>query len=82
MKTLTKKFKITRITRLNNSYYGNPRYELRLEDENDSYIAKTGSDYQVGYTIYWTWEGRTAMIEYHFTKNGNMIVNDAKLIDE
>lgn len=82
MKTFTKQFKITRITRLYNSCSGGPRYEVKLENGSESYVAKTGSDYAVGYFISYSWEGRMAMIKYHFTKKGNMIIDDAKLIEE
>lgn len=82
MKTLTKTFRINRVTRLNNSYYGNPRYELSLEDENDAYVAKTCTDGAVGYTISYTWEGREATLKYHYTRTGNIIVTGAELIKE
>ena len=76
MKKETKQFEILTIKRGNNSYYGNPSYFLGLADNDGNiYYAKTASNAAVAYSICNAWKNTTKTLVYHFTKNGNMIVD-------
>lgn len=71
-------FAIEQVETLFNSYVGNPRYKLYLRNVLDGSIrvAKTKTNGAVGYRL-GTWsEGKTLTLTYHYTKNGNMIVDD------
>ena len=76
MKKETNTFEILSIKRGNNSYYGNPSYYLGLADnKNNIYYAKTASNAAVACRICDAWTNTTKTLVYHFTKNGNMIVD-------
>ena len=67
-------FKILKIERLNNSFYGNPRYRLTVEDENGEILTgKTETNASLGYAVDYNWKGEKKVIEYHYTKGGNLI---------
>lgn len=77
MKTLKVKLKITKIERLKNSYYGNPRYRIYGYDKEYSrFEGQTGRDYSVGYKVWYGLEGKEVEVEYHETPAGNVIIND------
>lgn len=72
----TKIFIVKHIQRLNNSYYGNPRYEIVLMDNKyNYYIAKTGSDISSAYGVGNYMLNNQYEITYHFTTKGNMIID-------
>lgn len=76
MKKSIKQFEILSIKRGNNSYYGNPSYFVGLADaENNFYYAKTKSNAAIGYSLPNFKTGDTVNITYHFTANGNMILD-------
>lgn len=73
--------------RINCSVYGNPRYKVAFEDSSGKVrYAKTASDASCGYSVdnyrYHTsrWEelGRPIYLKYHFTKNGNCVIDYIK----
>lgn len=76
MKKETKTFEILSIKRGNNSYYGNPSYWLGLADaDNNIYYARTASNASAAYSIGEHWKGTQKKLKYHFTKNGNIIID-------
>lgn len=63
------KVKILKVERLKNSVNGNPRYELCVLNEKESFIkGKTATDSILGYKIDSNWEGSTRDLEIRFTK--------------
>lgn len=69
--------RLNKIVRLNNSSYGNPRYAVYFEDRgNEEFYGKTESNGSIGYKISTRYEGMIAMIKYHRTKTGNIIITD------
>lgn len=76
MKKQQKQFTILSIKRGNNSYYGNPSYFLGLADnENNIYYAKTASNASIAYSIGSNWKDTAKTLVYHYTKNGNVIID-------
>lgn len=75
MKKQKAQFLVKSITQKNNSYYGNPCYCLELEKDGILYIAKTASNASVGYKVSRQWIGEQVEVFFHFTKNGNMIID-------
>lgn len=76
MKKLEQQFKICNIERGNCSYYGNPSYWLWIEDEQGNlHRAKTASNASVAYSIGSHWCDTFKTLKYHYTKNGNMIID-------
>ena len=76
MKRQKAQFEIIMVERLNCSCYGNPNYKLVLWNEDgDRYVAKTASNAMIGYECHYGWEGTKKTFTYHFTKNGNMILD-------
>ena len=76
MKKEQQQFKIWNIERGNSSYYGNPSYYIWLEDEHgDLHRAKTASNASMAYSIGSHWCYTVKTLQYHYTKNGNMIVD-------
>lgn len=73
-----KTFTIKEVENLRNSYTGGPRLKITLTDGQNDYIAKTTVNSPLGYKIGLSWEKRQAKIKYHYTKNGNMIVDEAE----
>ena len=74
MKELKANLKILKVERRNNSYYGNPSYQLIAQTEyGEILIGKTATNAALGYEVSWTWEGDWKVLAYHFTKNGNCI---------
>ena len=75
MKTYRISGKIVTTHRLNNSVNGNPRWHFLLLTDTGVYEFKTQSDSKVGYTfkpyIY-----NEAVVDYHITRNGNLVCND------
>lgn len=71
-KKMNETFKVLELTRLNNSYYGNPRYAAVIESSTGQESnAKTKTDAALGYMIQ---EGRTYIFDYHVTRTGNIIL--------
>lgn len=65
-----------RLERLNNSVYGNPRYEVVIRDESGNYFyAKTANKASCGYMID-EYLGKKKLFHYHVTKVGNNIIDD------
>ena len=58
MKEFKANLKILKVERRNNSYYGNPSYQLITETEDGKVlIGKTATNAVLGYEVSWTWEG-------------------------
>lgn len=69
-----KTFKILELKRRKNSIYGNPSWAICAIDENGNYYnGKTASNALIGYELSWTDEGKNMVIDYHYTKSGNLI---------
>lgn len=69
--------RLKKIVRLNNSSYGNPRYEVYFENKsNEEFYGKTELNGSIGYKISKRYERMIALIEYHRTKKGNIIITD------
>lgn len=67
---------IFRLERLNNSVWGNPRYNVTIKDECGFYFyAKTASDASCAYSIDNN-RGKKKLFYYHVTKAGNNIIDD------
>ncbi len=67
-------FTINRLTRGNNSIYGNPSYWIDCTDEHGNFlIGKTASNAAIGYALSYSHEGRTVSMQYHYTASGNLI---------
>ena len=76
MKQLQQNFKIWNIERGNNSYYGNPSYFIWLEDQDgELHRAKTASNASVAYSVGSHWCDTVKTLKYHYTQNGNMIID-------
>ncbi len=74
MKEFKANFKILKVKRRNNSYCGNPSYQLMVQTEDgDVLVGKTATNAILGYEVSWTWEGDWKVLAYHFTKSGNCI---------
>lgn len=78
-------FTISRIDRLNNSSFGNPRWAVELFN-NDVWpqwevVMKTANNSRVGYKLCEQYVGQRVLVYYHSTRIGNMIIDDIKLID-
>ena len=74
MKEFKDKLKILKVERCNNSYYGNPSYQLITQTEDgEILVGKTATNAVLGYEVSWTWEGDWKVLAYHFTKSGNCI---------
>ena len=70
---MTFKGTLVRYERLNNSYYGNPRYMGVYENENGNYlIGTTASNASCAYSFLNNQDGMKN-IEYHETKTGNIV---------
>lgn len=67
---------IVRLERLNNSVYGNPRYNVVIRDESGDYYfyAKTASDASCGYVID-EYLDKKKLFHYHVTRKGNNIID-------
>ena len=75
---MTIKGKIICIERLNNSIYGNPRFAIDLlVDWHSLKCAKTAANAIIGYQICSSWEGKEKTFEAHFTRKGNLILDEA-----
>jgi len=58
--------KVLNIKRLNNSYFGNPRYSIKLEfDSGEKKRLYTENDSTLGYQICQSWEGHRFTVEYN-----------------
>ena len=67
------------LERKHNSVNGNPTWRIFAEDENGDYIrGKTASDAACAYNLGYYSIGRKYAIEYHYTKNNNIIITRAK----
>ena len=79
MKNYTKIMIIGNIDHLHNSIYGNPKIKLLMQDENGEYLqGKTATDAACAYIFGYSSIGRKYKIEYHYTKNNNIIITRAK----
>lgn len=69
-------FYVVRIERKNNSYYGNPKYQLTLRDIDtmQEFAATTASNAMCAYKIGYYTENTYIMATYHYTKTGNAII--------
>lgn len=71
---MTKTFKILELKRRKNSICGNPSWVIvALDEEGNYYNGKTASNALIGYELSWTAEGKNMVIDYHYTKSGNLI---------
>lgn len=78
MKTYTKNLKIVKIERLKNSVYGNPAYKMLVEDETGKqYEGRTASDAAIAYKLSTSDINQIYNIQYHYTKNNNIIFDYA-----
>ena len=67
------------LERLHNSIYGNPKIKLLMQDENGEYLqGKTATDTACAYIFGYSSIGRKYVIEYHYTRNNNIIITRAK----
>lgn len=74
MKSLNDTFKVISISRLNNSYYGNPRYSLTLSNASgETLTGITASNALIGYRLCYLHIGQIFNFDYHITKSGNII---------
>lgn len=74
MKEFKANLKILKVEKRNNSYYGNPSYQLTVQTEDgEVLVGKTATNAVLGYEVSWTWEGEWKVLAYHFTKSGNCI---------
>ena len=71
--------KVTHYACLNNSYYGNPRYEVIIESEADIIRGKTQAKNSVGYSILNNLQGVNEFT-YHYTRTSNIIITKMKEI--
>ena len=82
MKEFKANLKILKVERRNNSYYGNPSYQLITQTEDgETLIGKTATNATLGYEVSWTWEGEWKVLAYHFTKNGNCIFDRSTTLE-
>lgn len=74
MKSLNDNFKVISISRLNNSYYGNPRYLLTLSNAaGETLTGTTALNALIGYRICNSYIGKIFNFDYHITKSNNII---------
>lgn len=75
-------FYVVRIERKNNSYYGNPKYQLTLRDVDTmrEFKATTASNALCAYKIGYYTENTYIMATYHYTKTGNAIITGIDLL--
>lgn len=79
MKTYTKNLKIVKIERINSSCNGNPAYKMLVEDENGKqYEGRTASDAAIAYKLSTSDIKQIYNIQYHYTKNDNIIFDKAR----
>ena len=79
MKNYIKIMLIEDIDYMHNSIYGNPKIKLLMQDENGEYLqGKTATDAACAYIFGYSSIGRKYKIEYHYTKNNNIIITRAK----
>ena len=82
MKEFKTNLKILKVEKRNNSYYGNPSYQLTAQTEDgEILIGKTATNAVLGYEVSWTWEGDWKALAYHFTKSGNCIFDRLTKLD-
>lgn len=73
--------KILKIERLKNSYVGNPNFWIEAQDDNGNfYKGKTKTNSSIGYFLDWYSEGKKYNFDFHITKSGNLIFDNAKNI--
>ena len=73
----TKQLTLKNIIRLNNSYYGNPRYLIEaVDDKNNTIYGKTASNAQIGYIISNQLIEKTFKISLHETATGSIIFDN------
>lgn len=83
MKEFKANLKILKVEKRNNSYYGNPSYQLTVQTEDgEILVGKTATNAILGYEVSWTWEGDWKVLAYHFTKSGNCIFDRLTKLDE
>lgn len=84
MKTERNAFIIKELQRKNNTVYGCPMWELTIEDmDGNTYTAKTAYNASFNFFLGYGAKGKTFLLEYHYTKNGSMIIDydhSAKLL--
>jgi hypothetical protein len=79
MKNYKKIVTIKDIDYLHNSIYGNPKIKVLMQDENGEYLqAKTADNAACAYIFGYSSIGRKYKIEYHYTRNNNIIITRAK----
>ena len=77
-KSINQNLKLIEHKRLNNSYYGNPKYLCYFENENGEIITgKTATNASVAYCIT-NYLNTFNVFVTHFTTNGNLIIDYAK----
>lgn len=79
MKNYKKIVTIKDIEYLHNSVYGNPKIKFLMQNENGEYLqGKTATDAACAYMFGHSSIGRKYEIEYHYTRNNNIIITRAK----
>lgn len=75
-------FYVVRIERKNNSYYGNPKYQLTLRDVDTmhEFVATTASNAMCAYKIGYSTEHTYITATYHYTQTGNAIITSIDLL--
>lgn len=77
-KSINQNLKLIEYKRLNNSYFGNPKYFCTFENENGEIIkGKTATNASVAYCIT-NFLNEFKSFVTHFTNNGNLIIDYAK----
>jgi len=76
MKTYEKIITIEKLTRLNNSYCGNPAWRVGFTTDNGDYLSgRTATNSMAGYCLSWYDNGKKFKCTYHYTKADNLIIN-------
>jgi hypothetical protein len=82
MKKQKQEFTVVDCWGLNCSMYGNPKRGLTLLDNNgEYYTAKTATDASVAYLLGYYSKGRKYSLTYHYTRNGNMIIDYGQAVE-
>lgn len=69
--------RLTRYNRLQNTYYGTPRYEIFMESENTGELFHAKTSQRTGHIYGFNSEvGAMYRILYHNVTNGNISIDD------
>lgn len=74
-------FYVVKIECKNNTYYGNPKYQLTLRDVDtlQEFTATTASNAKCAYKIGYFTENTYITATYHYTQKGNAIITSIDL---